>query len=194
MVAEVVAFAQLVDGYSNVVGIDLFNEWDVWRGQLGIVGNQAALELYKADLISWFNAVRAAGVTVPLTMSSSEQSYANDGGSQSYVRDVVDFFDNHFYSDPLTLGQNPINWVDAYAKPCLVGEFGQNLASVSPTRLAQYTSVRDNLQADARCAGTFAWAVADQGTTDGLKYGMFDNSGVRRADVSAVFDAFATAF
>lgn len=188
MVDEAVATAVLLDAYPNVVGIDIFNEWNAWMSYLGI-STQPDRVIFKGDMVEIFNAIRSAGVTVPLTISANVGT-DNFGGAASYFTEYVDFFDVHYYGDPPAAAYNSIASMN---KPLVIGEFGAPMSVGEAARQSRYTSTKVVHDVTA-CGGSFSWAITDQNTNANDKWGMFDIDGVRRADVAAIWDSFSTSF
>lgn len=167
--------AAALAAYQNVIGFDLFQE-----------GSGYSDGLVLADVLALYTAVRAAAPGVPLTTSNSSgnfgtavqfwtdttslpyQAWTADGGA--------DFADIHVYLEGA--GAADVDgFIDRVKKPILIGEFGADQSQAADAnRVARYTSAR-LLHNRPNILGSFVWALADQGTADALKAGIWDNTG-----------------
>lgn len=167
--------AAVLSTYPNVIGFDIFQE-----------GSGSGDGLLLADILALYAAIRAAAPGVPLTTSNSSGGFGSaaafwtDTTSLSYqawMADAgADFVDLHIYLEGATTADIE-GFIDRTKKPILIGEFGggQDLAA-DANRVARYTSARIH-HSRAGVLGSFVWALADQGTTDANKYGVWDNTG-----------------
>ncbi|ORU96143.1 hypothetical protein AWB94_31260 [Mycolicibacterium canariasense] len=167
--------AAILAAYENVMGFDLFQE-----------GSGSSDGLVLADVLALYSAVRAAAPGVKLTTSSSSGNFGTaaqfwtDSTSLSYTAWVADggadFVDIHIYLEGV-LASDLDGFIKRTGKPLMIGEFGADQSQAADAnRVARYTSAR---QAHSRTGvlGSFVWAMADQGTTDALKAGVWDNTG-----------------
>lgn len=177
---ELVHMGEVLSEYSNVVAFELFQEWDVWQSILGVT-EASIIE----TLTDWYDAVKASACTLPVTFSGTSNA------STIRVREIADFLDRHLYSNP-TLSE--IEYLSFFKSRVMIGEFGQAMNAGTPARQSRYTSVRDAINAWPFVYGALAWAVVDQATDANPEdqWGMFDNTGTRRTDVSSIYDSFPT--
>jgi hypothetical protein len=183
--ADVVAVAQLLDAYPNMVGLDLVQEWE---------GNTPATKAY-AD--SWvavqalLTAIRGAGVTIPLT-SSHSMHLASDWNNGNFGTEAAlfDFLDFHVYysaavTDLTTMFSNVGGNI-----PILIGETGVSASTSGAARTAFAQMVR-NLVRGNRFCGVFWWALGDQDTAAANQYGLYSGgpgaTQVARTDVTPTF-------
>lgn len=173
---EIAALAEHVAQWPNVIGFDVWNE--------GEGATQAQLQAAGA-------LVRAAAPGLPITYSAngitSSAEWAGLVASAPFLAAVADadFLDVHIYYDVQVADFNAAFAVSP--KQLLIGEFGGHQGLSGPDRVARYNSVRRAL-ARPDIIGAMAWAMADQHASDAtLQYGLFDNAGVERADMSLYF-------
>lgn len=196
MLEETVAFCQFVQTFPNVIAIDMFNEYDKWMDWLASqepdgVLTQEQRVIFKSDLIGWINAVRAAGVRLPLTVSTGAGSLSYHAQSwQFYFRDFVDFIDPHQYGGTAAISVSP---VASLRLPILCGEFGASMDHTIQHRTNRYNQMKA-FAALPEVVGVFQWAITDQSTSASDKWGLYDIDGVRRADIADIFETFPTAY
>lgn len=167
--------AAVLSGYGNVIGFDLLQE-----------GSGYSDGLVLADVLALYAAVRSAAPGVPVTTSSSSGNFGttaqfwSDATSlpyQAWTADGgADFVDIHIYLEGVNASDLD-SLIKRTGKPVLVGEFGADQAQAADAnRVARYMSAR---QAHTRTGvlGSFVWALADQGTTNANKAGVWDNTG-----------------
>lgn len=173
--ASITTTAGVLSAYQNVIGFDLFQE-----------GSGSSDGLLLADVLALYAAVRVTAPGVPLTTSNSSGNFGSAAGfwtdSTSLPHTVwladggADFVDLHIYLEGASASDLD-GFADRTKKPIVIGEYGagQDLAT-DANRVARYTSAR--LQHNRPgVLGSFVWALADQGTTNPDKYGVWDNTG-----------------
>ncbi len=161
--------------YPNVIGFDIFQE--------GGGSHSDGLEL--ADVLALYAAIRQVAPAIPLTTSDSSGSYStadafwNNSTSLSHQLwarpDGADFVDVHVYLesvDPPDID----TFIKGTERPVIIGEYGGGQDITSVARAGRYKSAQ-GLHNRSEVIGSFVWALADQGTTDDKKYGVFDNTG-----------------
>lgn len=167
--AVMASYAAVLDGYPEVVGIDVVNEWwDDTRGP------------------TFVTAVKAQ-TSIPLTFSR------NIGGAGSWTPPQVwaqhcDFLDYHPYYGPTfgvpqpgDLGQLRGS---AYYKPWLIGELGSPTTDGQARQTAFWLAL-GVLAAEADSYGSVGFCINDYSAP----YGMYDQSGNVRQWIA---DAFHT--
>lgn len=176
--ADLLAVAQLLDTYGNVIGLDLCNEY-TGHAPAGKTGydNLAQVESLMNDLI------RPAGVSLPLTASLAVFDAPNLAGSGSEEADTFDFLDRHIYFNAGVPIPAQIASLSSLLRtrahtdtPLLIGEanLGGNVFAASTNEdRAAYIDALAELCTHSRVAGFLTWAIADQGTTADLKYGLY---------------------
>lgn len=175
--------AELLRDYPNIIGIDMVQERRSWAVTDGLAVRQA---------------VRGE-IDVPLTFSyavADNTELANQTW-RNEISALVDFFDLHMNN--YTLGATDLAnsyWAQE-GKPLLIGEFGRAVSAGTTVRAAQYTAIKNGVNASAtrlgstvRVAGALSWSISDQDTVNTNKWGMFDAAGVARTEVTDVFQTF----
>lgn len=178
--AVIVASAEALSRYPNVIGFDIFQEGG------GSHGDGLLIE----DVLALYGAIRAAAPDVPLTTSDSSGSYAtsaefwNNTTSLPYQLwthdDGADFVDIHVYLEGV-VGSEINGLLKRTGRPVLIGEYGASQADNRDTRIARYRSAQ-TLHNRTDIAGSFLWALADQGDRDDRRFGIYDNSGFSQPD------------
>lgn len=139
----------------NVIGIDLVQEVTESYG----IGNAATL----AQL------VKARGVTLPITCSTSEPYTAGSGGTRLNVvaaQAAFDFLDVHFY--PSDNAAPPLNLFDSTRaawpkKDLLIGEFGTSQGGDSVYEQSMGMAVLNIANSgDPGIRGALVWGASDQ--------------------------------
>lgn len=169
-----VEMGAIVSEYEHVVAFELFQEWDYWVQTVPI--DMASMVTI---LDGWYQAVKAAGCTKPLTYSVVWDFNAIE------VEHCIDFFDMHCYGGPT------FDWKSYTCRKdvLIAGEYGGHMADAD--RVARYQGVQAFLKKYTNFYGGFAWAIVDQGTVDQL-YGLFENTPTRRTDVDDIWDGMPT--
>lgn len=171
----ITASAAALAKYPNVIGFDIFQEG----------GGSHSDGLTVDDVLALYAAIRRVAPNVPLTTSDSSGSYPTaeafwqDTESLSYQLwvhpDGADFVDVHIYLE----GVDPTQ-IDSLIQrtklPVLIGEYGGGQDIPAHARIARYESAQ-RLHNRVDILGSFVWALADQGTTDDKRFGVFDNTG-----------------
>lgn len=179
--ANLLAVAKFLDGYGSVIGLDLCNEY---RGHppAGQDGYDNLFEI--VDLMD--NLIRPAGVSLPLSASVPVFDAANLAGSAYEEADWFDIADRHPYFESGVPLASQIAALSTLLRtrshtdtPIIFGEANLG-ATPFPTSSnndrAAYIDAMAALSAHPRVAGFFTWAIADQGTTSELKYGLFSGT------------------
>lgn len=160
--ANVAFQAGVLKDYTNVIGIDVWNEINVFN--------------VPADPVAAAQTVLAAAravTSMPLTVSVSEP-FANSGASTLLMNlaPYVDFLDVHPYSSP-----SP-NWSFWEAQPWwkdfIVGECGKAVSDGSSAQTEMYEGLA-TYYARPKCFGVVAFCVVDYETS--AHYGMYDTLG-----------------
>jgi hypothetical protein len=180
----------LLASYSNVIGMDIVNEANLFPGYLVRPTNR----LYQQPL-SYTDFVRDLGLAVqtqgiPISYSRS-LSAAEEWTMESPLDAAGDFLDFHVYytpspSDSLAVYETP--W--GSGKKMLIGEFGMNLNQSPESRRGNYEAVRDLTVRDPNCVGAFAWSAYDPSTTPDWECGLYDRHRVLRTDIAEPFSTF----
>lgn len=171
--------ATLLDGYpATVVGFDIVQE------------STASWAPTNAASVS--AAVRAV-TDIPITYSHAVTATSGFRGPawRDALQSHVDYFDAHFYIDPLPFVLYDGYWSKGETKPLLIGEIGASVAEGQAAQSERYEAgvvVARKRDLSLLPAGTLTWAITDQGTADGDKWGMWDTSGTPR---SHLLNAFA---
>lgn len=194
------AWADLLAGYSNIIGIDITNEaW--YNAQL------VAPQTYKSHqpesylaLLHHLGSIVRRRSGKPITHSMYVNSfqpwmYPGDeaGGPMSPIWDMSDFIDIHVYVDGSTPADAAAMLATPWAagKEMILGEFGGLSAETSSgPRIARYEDTRTIVASRTDICGALAWACWDSGTADGQKWGLFNTSRVLRTDISVPFATF----
>jgi hypothetical protein len=155
----------------NVIGIDLIQETS--NANYGIANAAAMMTL-----------VKARGVTLPITVSTSENITAAAGGPaiNAVAAAGFDFLDPHLYTYTIGTGPAPTNllqylrqqWPD---KDVLIGEFGTSRGGDSAfeeTFAADILALGNS--GDPGIRGSLVWAASDQNTLNGQRFGVYDET------------------
>jgi len=166
--------AAVLAEFQNVIGFDVFQEGSGYLDGLDL-----------EDILALYAAIRLVAPGVPLTTSNSSGNFGsaaqfwNDATSlpyQAWMADGgADFVDLHIYLEGAT-AVDVDSLIERVGLPVLIGEYGadQNLSSGS--RVARYRSGRA-VHNRPGVLGSLVWALADQGSTDANKAGVWDNTG-----------------
>ncbi len=111
-----------------------------------------------------------------------------------------DFIEVHSYSTSATTSQFD-TYMSTHGVPCLIGEFGQNMAAGSTARQTEYTNILNcvNYSTSGRqVAGAHVWSMCPQDTPGGSNdYGLCSYANptnnatiTERSDVSSIFASF----
>jgi hypothetical protein len=161
---------------NRIIGVDLIQE-----AQGGSIGNDY--------LIAVINAVKAAGVILPLTYSASCVNtsvgvpipgprgedwliQASSGGMGRFI----DFIDVHLYFRTLDV----TFWNQFYSAfpqhDIIIGEFGDHLGSGTASQIAWYQRfLAMGAAQDSRVRGALCWAATDQNTLTSERWGVYSD-------------------
>lgn len=170
---ELVAHATALVGQPNIIGFDIVQEYDYWSTQ-----NSISVATFLATTGAWYTAIKAANPALACTFSQADPTL-----DPTPIASYADFYDFHLYSDTVPAQFLTVN------KRFIIGELGQNQAASSAARTSRYVAGA-GANSRALCNGTFAWALADQSATASNQWGIFDNSGVERTDMTTTFKTF----
>lgn len=167
------AVAKALAEYPNVIGFDLFQE-----------GSGKDDGLTVSNVLDLYHAIRLVAPNIPLTTSNSSVGFDNpedfwsDQSSLPYqvwtADGGADFLDIHVYLSDVQAERLSI--FRRMGKPILVGEFGTPQSLAPAQQQSRIISVK-NLQSDPGVLGCIVWGLADQGSADADKFGVWDNSG-----------------
>lgn len=157
MAAIYVSHLLPLQAVGNVIGFDILNE-----GNFGSFSKS-----YYTTLIA---AIKAAGVTIPLTISTGEALTATAGAT--WINDKVelmDFVDIHNYTFPMVVTSLDYFLLGFPDKDLIIGEVGKNTTALSATGGGDGGSVVNDLQGvykialsgHPRVRGVLQWACAD---------------------------------
>lgn len=185
MQSEMVALATALDGSTNMIGLDVWQE--SFNGYNWPSGVDSTVN---GTLIAgWAAAIK--GVTdIPLTASD----YAKGGDpvqtlSQGAFPAWADFKDCHKYNYPITADEIATAIALLPSKALLCGEFGTPLSRGSSQQTIDYQGMRDASLGSytPQFAGHLQWAISDQDTVAANQWGMFDASLTARSYMTDVF-------
>jgi hypothetical protein len=167
------AVAQALSEYPNVIGFDVFQE-----------GSGKDDGLTVKNVLDLYGAVRSVAPGVPLTTSNSSDGFGDaddfwsDRESVPYQAWTAsggsDFIDIHVYLENVKVAS--LAHFSSIGKPILVGEFGTPQSLTPAEQRGRIISGRDLHDAPG-VLGSIVWGLADQGTADIDKVGVWDNSG-----------------
>lgn len=196
------AWADLMAGYANIIGVDIINEaWyhAQFEGPTCYKGNQPEPYL---DLLHHLGSIVRRRANMPITNSMYVNAYQpwlypgdDVGGPITPLFDLSDFIDIHVYLDGST-PQDAANMLQTpwgVGKQMIFGEFGGlSTESSSAVRTARYEETQDIVTSRDDICGALAWACWDAGTDDGQRWGLFNPSRVLRTDISVPFATLPT--
>jgi hypothetical protein len=156
----------------NVIGVDLIQETN--NSNYGVANAFAMAQL-----------VKARGVTLPIAISTSGEAISSaSGGSRvnAAAQAGFDFLDVHLYTSFQGTGPVPAN-LFAYLrqafpnKEVLIGEFGTSQGGDGPFEQSFGTDVlRLATSGDPMLKGALVWACSDQGTLNGDRWGVYNDT------------------
>jgi hypothetical protein len=176
-VAQYRALGGLLDGYANVIGVDVSNE-----AAFALEDGRNAADLQAT--LSALTAALQARTSKPLTHSVSL------GNAQEWFQPWVgqftatDFVDVHLYYTPAPTDAHSLfgqSWGD---RPLIIGEFGIGIDEPSSRRTARYLAVKDLMATDPRFVGALAWDIASD------NFGLFGTDGRPRTDITSALETF----
>lgn len=201
-------------GYGGYTPSDAFltAEYTALAGVLGkyldiVIGFDMAIESRPwavAHGSQFYPVVKAVEPRLKLAWSCDYATAPTVWSNLNLAYNSFDFIDIHNYWDATA---TDLDWLMNYwTKPVLIGEFGQNIGTTpngtsnnpgggTPARQSRYNgalAMVNNVTSGRRLAGACAWCMYDQ-NQDGVlnnSFGMYDQAGNRRSDVSAIFDSF----
>lgn len=155
------AWAALLDGYTNVPGLDVLQE-AVGSGSSNGLGTAAAVATYCSPVAA---ALRSS-TTLPLTFShpsitASDNSFWSDSSTRALFAGFCDYWDYHAYYDAVASDATPFFQDTANLKPLIIGEFGQTWTAGSAARTTRYTGLR-GIAERPDVLGVGAWTLLDQ--------------------------------
>ncbi|MCX2713130.1 hypothetical protein [Mycolicibacterium sp. J2] len=172
-IAAVTAVAKALAEYPNVIGFDVFQE-----------GSGKDDGLTVSNVLDLYGAIRSVAPNVPLTTSNSSDGFGNpedfwdDQSSIPYqawtAGGGADFLDIHVYLENVDVTR--LANFTRLGKPILVGEFGTPQSLAPAQQEARIASGKD-LHNLPGVLGSIVWGLADQGTTDADRVGIWDNTG-----------------
>ncbi len=167
------AVAKALAAYPNVIGFDVFQE-----------GSGKDDGLTVKNVLDLYSAIRSVAPGMPLTTSNSSDGFGNpadfwsDHSSIQYqawtASGGADFIDIHVYLENVDVSN--LSNFSSLGKPILVGEFGTPQSLTPDQQVGRIVSGKD-LHNLPGVLGTIVWGLADQGTADADKIGVWDNSG-----------------
>lgn len=167
------AVAKALAPYPNVIGFDVFQE-----------GSGKDDGLTVNNVLDLYGAIRSVAPGIPLTTSNSSDGFGNpedfwsDQNSIQYqawtAKGGADFIDIHVYLDNVDVSN--LSNFSSLGKPILVGEFGTPQSLTPAEQVGRIVSGKD-LHNLPGVLGSIVWGLADQGTADADKIGIWDNSG-----------------
>lgn len=194
------AWADLLAGYSNIIGVDIINEaW--YTAQLV---SATSYKTHQSEpylhLVHHLGGVVRRRAHVPVACSvhvntSQPWGYPGDseGGPIFPLFTMSDFIDIHIYMNS-TPDDVAALMLQGFCrnKQLIVGEFGGlDTSQSTAVRAARYTDVADIISADADYCGALAWTCWDLNNTDS-RSGLFDGSRELRTDISTPFATLPT--
>jgi hypothetical protein len=191
------AWAQLLHGYPNVVGVDVTNEaYGYARGLVEGPTVYKQREPILALLENLGDIVRAnAGVPVTHSFPLSDATWWTlDTDPIPKLFAMSDFLDYHVYCDT-----NPVQAAQAFAtawgdgKHMVIGEFGIDMTSAPNKRTSRYQQVRDIVGSRPDIEGALAWSCWDLAGDKTSQYGLYDSRRRLRKDISDRFANFPVA-
>lgn len=192
-IAALVAKAQVLDQYSNVVGMDLCNEINTGTAALKFYPNNspAAASSFMSKAVPAVRAVSSLPLTASITLNTKAML------SDTWVQAVApwcDFIDYHpyFNINQVTLAEitaadiTPLR-SNSWWKPFLIGESGQAV-STSASRMTSTYQANGGISALPDCMGAIAFCTTDYEAT--FKWGMTDSSFATRSAVTTPFQSW----
>lgn len=180
--AEGEAWAAHVNAYNNCIGIDVVQENHAY----GSSSNGLAL----------LRVLRRV-TDLPLTYSivggtPSQLGHADNTAAVNSLINRVDFVDLHWYYNPASTAVEQYWWDAGYAKPLVIGEFGEDEAAGDAAQTAHYTAVAAAMahagDSGRRSAGAFAWCARDfVSSPSSNQWGLSTAAGVARTEMTVPF-------
>lgn len=146
------------------------------------------------------------GVTdLPCTYSiiggdASKLGHATNDAAVSSLKDIVDFFDLHWYYNPASTDIETYWYGSGFARAdfrLVVGEFGMAQSAGATAIQERYEAVASAVIADGasghKAAGAVAWATRDYSTDASLKWGLFDVDDSERTYMTTPLKTIPTA-
>lgn len=172
-VNAITAVAKALAAYPNVIGFDVFQEGS---------GKDDGLTL--SNVLDLYSAIRSVAPGVPLTTSNSSDGFGNPDDFWSDQKSIQyqawtanggsDFVDIHVYLENVDVSN--LSNFSRLGKPIIVGEFGTPQSLTPTQQVGRIVSGKD-LHNLPDVLGSIVWGLADQGTGDIDKIGVWDNSG-----------------
>lgn len=155
----------------NVIGFDVINEAN---------GNTYFSETYLRNMIT---AIKASGVTLPITISTSEVITGSGATWINSIHDAFDFIDYHVYAFPHVATYHDY-FLSNTVKDILVGEVGTNTTALTSTgggteveQLANLGPVYSlALGGHPRLRGVLMWACADLEIAQSGEWGVYNTN------------------
>lgn len=173
----------VLNGYSNVIAVDVANEPGIVGPPLSAVPGLFTL---------------ARGVTtLPLASGLSCPGAGNfTDSTASTVAQYADFMDFHPYfsgSDPANSNFTSYRGQSFY-KPFLLGECGQNLGAGAGAQASRWTSLGTISAAASDCYGAVGFCMADYDTSSNAnRWGVYDqNLANPRSAITTAFSGWPT--
>jgi len=186
---DMAAVALALSRMGNIVAFDVVQEY---RANMPTA---ATILDAQAQLTTVFTAIRAAGVSTPLTASNPVFNDANWTGYNIDTEPAfMDFIDRHMYYPagtlPTVTGISAVYALIGSRTPVVIGEVGILVNASGANRTAIFNSIRDVLRG-SRIVGAFAWSIGDQDTVSTNQYGLFSGAPggalTARTDVTVPF-------
>jgi len=189
---DITAVAVALSRMGNIVGFDVVQEY-----RANLPGTSTILDA-QAVLIPIFAAIRAAGVSLPLTASNPVFNASNWVDYNVNTESAfVDFIDRHVYypagTQPIATDISQMYSLIDTRIPVLIGEVGIAASASGADRTAAFNAVSTLLKG-GRVVGAFAWAIGDQDTVTTNEYGLYSGAPggalTARTDVTVPFLAW----
>jgi Domain of unknown function (DUF1906) len=185
------AWAKLLHGYPNVVGVDVTNEA---YGYTRLTGPNPTGYTQREPIVTLLknlgDIVRAnAGVPVTHSFPLSDSAWwtLNNQPIPALFA-MSDFLDYHIYcdTDPHQAAQAFTNpW--GIGKHMVIGEFGIDTSAAPGKRSSRYQRVRDIVASRPDIDGALAWSCWDLAGDKTSQYGLYDSRRRLRTDIAAGF-------
>lgn len=188
LIDEVVALGQHFHTFDNIIGFDIIQESSMHEDRLTVPFRQTAT-----------TAVRQV-TDLPLTWSiTGGAPFNGETFALNRVKDYVDFIDIHVYEANYTPPEYQTalnNYYLACSLPFIIGETGQNQSATAAARALRYQGSHDVANevfaGNGRSGmGMMQWATLDQGTTSGGQWGMWNENGTPRTEMTDLWPTFA---
>jgi hypothetical protein len=171
--------------HDNVDFCDLINE-----ASAGIPDGVYTRQTLDAAISQVVAEVRAAAPSLCCGMSGYGYPFG-DGSIINHLAEI-DFFAPHVYSSNYGPDQIAALYAnaDAAGKKFVIEEFGLAKSSTAAAQTSYIDGIRTGPAADARCAGSLAWAAADQSSDPSNQWGFWSNDGTPYAPLFTPFGSF----